>query len=188
MFEGIVFKKNSHGISEPNKIFFSPGSIISNDGLISLELDNYFHLYESKGKSLIFDINSKKRIFYGDLKLDNSVDFALDYSHYTLDSLISRGILEKVSLFESFRKLNILDSFVNSINYLTHDDLKKHSGLNILEFLKVSGLNVPLKYEFSKVLSGDYYVLTEYGSKHLYLTVNNYNVFGLRTLHKLSVI
>ncbi len=188
MFEGIVFKKNSNEISEPNKIFFSPGSIISNDGLISLELDNYFHLYKSKGKSLIFDINSKKRIFYGDLKLDNSIDFVLDYSYYSLDSLVSRGILEKISLFEAFKKLNILDIFVSSINFLTHDDLKKHEGLNILEFLKVSGLNVPLKYEFSKVISGDYFVLTEYGSKHLYLKINNYNVFGLRTLHKLLVI
>ena len=85
MYAGITFGKKSKnsGISKPDKIFFSEGSIISDEGLISLELDNYFHLYESKGKNLVFDINSKKRTFYGDLKLDNSVDFAVDNSIYS---------------------------------------------------------------------------------------------------------
>jgi hypothetical protein len=187
MYSGIVFNKSSSGLSAPEKIFFSEGSIISNEGLISLELDNFFHLYESKGKSLVFDINSKKRTFYGDLKLDNSIDFVLDNSNYSVESLVNRGILKSSSLFDAFSNLNILNLFINSINSLTHDKISNHSGLNILDFLKVSGLNAPLKYEFSNIISDKYYILTEYGSKHIYMELNKLNSYSVRTLHKIAV-
>ena len=188
MFNGIIFNKNSHyEISKPDKIFFSENSIISEQGLISLELDNCFYLYESKGKTLVFDINSKKRVFYGNLKLDKSLDFVLDSSSYSLHSLVKRGILRDISLFDAFENLHILDDFISSLNYLSHDSFKSHPRLNLLEFLKVSGLNAPLKYEFSRILSDKYYVLTRYGSKYLYMVHNKINSFEMRTLHKLPL-
>jgi hypothetical protein len=187
MLSYLFRKKLSFGISRPSKIYFSPNSIISDEGIISLELDNRFHLYESKGKTLVYDINSKSRVFYGDFKLDNSVDFVLEKSYYSLDSLVKRGILRDVSLFDAFSELNILDIFLSSINYLSGDNLRNHVGLTILEYLVVTGLNVPLKYEFSKVLSAKFYILTNYGSKYLYMSDNNLNVFNLRTLHEICV-
>jgi hypothetical protein len=187
MLSNLFEKKSNYGISKPSKIFFSPNSIISSQGLISLELDNRFHLYESNGKTLVYDINSKSRVFYGDLKLNSSVDFILDKSYYSFESLVKRNILRKITLLDAFSNLGILDIFISSISSLSSEMVKDYPKLSIMESLRVSGLNVPLKNEFLKILSENHYTLTEYGSKHLYVENNDFNVSSLNTLHFIEV-
>jgi hypothetical protein len=50
--------------------------------------------------------------FYGDLKLDSLINFVLEKSNYSLDSLLKRGILMYVSLLDAFSQLILLVFFI----------------------------------------------------------------------------